>query len=712
MHFKGFFNKGVFFKWNQCSWILVSSTRMTWTWLSACAGKALSFIRDARNAKHAGQRCVADSDIPSPSVSARRPLLSETGRSMIEMLGVLAIIGVLSIAAVVGYRFALLKFRANEVVNELNMRAVDISAQIAASGKTYALEEELPTAFDTHLDMGYETYSYITALNNDYFRIDVFDVPADLCRQILNDYDALIAIFVGDHETDEDTRYTDDLSVCNTSSNLTNMGFVYKNDLNNPNCGWRAEFNIDELACHCSGNTYLNMDTNECFCPAGHIWSEQENTCIESICDEGYFESTQYGCIPCGDTRAVTVTTTRQQRSCNACPNRHHDVNYGYCINDTQCTQGEQVATQWGGCNSCSLTSAIYIGNPLTNAKTKEACQACAAPNEREIVDNVCVPKGKATGTNGLFWYWTQGGTITTASCNTPSALNVRSSSESGEICALCVNADGVKNRKVVDSYCVKTVCDADEFMGADGACYACSEAKKIKVNANENVCASTACGREKVTENDVTYCRIKNCPKGTHVLLDDGSCYPCSLNDNAAFYTDSTAEKELCAACEGADARHVTGNNKCILNRRATKGKSFYYLGGVNWSIAPCAFAGGPSISSGTVEHEYCLACTDRYIDSNYCHIDNKSCSTDQFSARSKCYDCSLTEKVRVDTVYQRNSCLSCSSESRFWAGNYCYRCDAADEPDVITEEEKDSCLTCTGLRIVSDEGKCVLVQ
>ena len=183
-------------------------------------------------------------------------------------------------------------------------------------------------------------------------------------------------------------------------------------------------------------------------------------------------------------------------------------------------------------------------------------------------------------------------------------------------------------------------------------------------------------------------------------------------MNDNAAFYTKSEAEKALCAACEGTDARHVTGNNKCILNRRATKGKSFYYLGGVNWSIAPCAFAGGPSISSGTVEHEYCLACTDRYIDSNHCHIDNKSCSTDQFSARSNCYDCSLTEKVRVDTEYQRNSCLSCSSESRFWAGNYCYRCDAADEPYVIMEEEKDSCLTCTGLRIVSDEGKCVLVQ
>ena len=51
----------------------------------------------------------------------------EHGRSMTEMLGVLAIIGVLSIGGVQGYRYAMNKYQANEVVNELNL----LNAQLA-----------------------------------------------------------------------------------------------------------------------------------------------------------------------------------------------------------------------------------------------------------------------------------------------------------------------------------------------------------------------------------------------------------------------------------------------------------------------------------------------------------------------------------------------------------------------------------------------------
>ena len=44
-------------------------------------------------------------------------LNSEEGRSMVEMLGVLAIIGVLSVISIYGYRQAMIKMKANEVVN-------------------------------------------------------------------------------------------------------------------------------------------------------------------------------------------------------------------------------------------------------------------------------------------------------------------------------------------------------------------------------------------------------------------------------------------------------------------------------------------------------------------------------------------------------------------------------------------------------------------
>ncbi|MBQ6854383.1 MAG: hypothetical protein IJO11_02945, partial [Alphaproteobacteria bacterium] len=51
----------------------------------------------------------------------------ETGRSMVEMLGVLAVIGVLSVSGILGYKFAMNKYIANETINELNIRASAIS---------------------------------------------------------------------------------------------------------------------------------------------------------------------------------------------------------------------------------------------------------------------------------------------------------------------------------------------------------------------------------------------------------------------------------------------------------------------------------------------------------------------------------------------------------------------------------------------------------
>ena len=48
---------------------------------------------------------------------------NENGRSMIEMLGVLAIIGVLSVGGIYGYTTAMRKYRANEIVQAASMLA-------------------------------------------------------------------------------------------------------------------------------------------------------------------------------------------------------------------------------------------------------------------------------------------------------------------------------------------------------------------------------------------------------------------------------------------------------------------------------------------------------------------------------------------------------------------------------------------------------------
>jgi len=58
---------------------------------------------------------------------------SEKGRSMVEMLGVLAIIGVLSVGGIYGYTVAMNKYKANEVAQAMNMYGV---MALSANGGT------------------------------------------------------------------------------------------------------------------------------------------------------------------------------------------------------------------------------------------------------------------------------------------------------------------------------------------------------------------------------------------------------------------------------------------------------------------------------------------------------------------------------------------------------------------------------------------------
>ena len=45
----------------------------------------------------------------------------ESGRSMVEMLGVLAIVGVLSIGGIAGYSKAMAKYKINKTLDQLSM---------------------------------------------------------------------------------------------------------------------------------------------------------------------------------------------------------------------------------------------------------------------------------------------------------------------------------------------------------------------------------------------------------------------------------------------------------------------------------------------------------------------------------------------------------------------------------------------------------------
>ena len=66
-------------------------------------------------------------------------MISQSGRSMVEMLGVLAVIGVLSIGGIAGYSYGMDKYRANETTNQIMLRAIDLMTQAGNENETLSL---------------------------------------------------------------------------------------------------------------------------------------------------------------------------------------------------------------------------------------------------------------------------------------------------------------------------------------------------------------------------------------------------------------------------------------------------------------------------------------------------------------------------------------------------------------------------------------------
>lgn len=57
----------------------------------------------------------------------------QSGRSMVEMLGVLAIIGVLSVGGIAGYSKAMAKYKTTQVLDQISMLTANIRTAFASA---------------------------------------------------------------------------------------------------------------------------------------------------------------------------------------------------------------------------------------------------------------------------------------------------------------------------------------------------------------------------------------------------------------------------------------------------------------------------------------------------------------------------------------------------------------------------------------------------
>ena len=97
----------------------------------------------------------------------------ESGRSMVEMLGTLAIMGILSIGGIAGYNYGINKYRANTIINDIMLRATDAIAQFDATGDANLSEWPTITAG-----------KYTIGLEEETIGIQVDGLPKELCEMV------------------------------------------------------------------------------------------------------------------------------------------------------------------------------------------------------------------------------------------------------------------------------------------------------------------------------------------------------------------------------------------------------------------------------------------------------------------------------------------------------------------------------------------------
>ncbi len=304
----------------------------------------------------------------------------ESGRSMVEMLGVLAIIGVLTVGGVAGYNFAMNKHRANEIIQGVKERAVIGSGQRM---NDHAVDfHEFP-----ELIIDYTTSGRNTGLNGEkeFFSVDVADVPQAVCQNVLNmNWDWPSGVFVNGQ----------DIETCPTEN--SQMTFVFAADLSSK---------IAQEQDPCLGNSCcmapdkqpifgVTMDLYECKGEGQKICCKQTipNACV-------YPQHSNYETYVSNAQKAENPTCEQDPKQycdrdlnclCRACPNASM-VQNAAC--DCSCPNG-YLGTPCG--------AGQYMTAKLEDADGVPVCYQCAGcPGDETPPANKCSVARTEAGQNG-----------------------------------------------------------------------------------------------------------------------------------------------------------------------------------------------------------------------------------------------------------------------------------------------------------------------
>lgn len=488
------------------------------------------------------------------NLNSKQPLF-ESGRSMVEILGVLAVIGVLSIGGLVGYRYAMDKYRANDIINEVNMRGQDIWHRY----QDQPLPEEI-TEWNTTTQTGYPID--IETVPDEYlFHVNVDQVESRVCKLVLQgQYQSVYAMVI---QNEEAVIYDgSNLEICGNNDPVfmifsfdtageydSGHGLCITDDDCGAGCFYCSATHFCET--HCEGTKGVcSVSKNACVecettdqCPDGAICNDIDNVCETPVgtCAAGEFRSKNGKCVECSYAGNIIISPDRKfgddtltgEEMCAACSEssqaRLIETADGTTYCSKTCTTGISYPSRSNGCISCDDPKQYTIDR--SDQDTVDQCLACpdhyiwyGFVGEVNCGTGLNCPEGKFFG---IGW-----GDFTPNSCKSCSD-NAGYGFPSGA-------PEIIKKAK--DS-CVACPASAPRYISANNQCYPkCSQPDKT---ASIQTCKN---------EGPLS----ENCKRHWQGR-DNGICYTCDTKDSAIVGT-SGMYYDMCLNC----GRKVNAKGYC----------------------------------------------------------------------------------------------------------------------------------------------------
>ena len=206
-------------------------------------------------------------------------LKTETGRSMVEMLGTLAIIGVLSIGGIAGYKYGMDKYRANQTINDVMLMGVDIITQLSQNRGTPTLSAD----WGTKTTAGYDFTVVPNPENETQYGIQITGVPSSICKMVGDGLKQTVAVYVGNEDYNSNTEN----DPCDESDNNTMEFYFDTGAVETDGCKTDAE---------CEDGRYCDKNTGICLRGEEPVGTYGYPTCTSDIdCGDSGCARCSYG---------------------------------------------------------------------------------------------------------------------------------------------------------------------------------------------------------------------------------------------------------------------------------------------------------------------------------------------------------------------------------------------------------------------------------